>query len=275
MSSSAPKTILISGASKGIGKLTAELFASRGWNVAAAARSIDNVSFDDPDDRIAPIHLDVTDQAMVKSAVRDVIEKFGRLDAIVNNAGFGSVAPFETMSEEEVRAHFETNVFGALNLIREVLPHMRENGGGRIINVTSICGRMTLPLMTAYCATKWALDGFSEALSFEVKSKGIKVKIIEPGVFRTDFFRTARTAPPSRIPQPAYDEYVKNVLPNLAAWEEKAPPPDRVAQSIWTAANDIWPRLRYHPRGFLTVMARGLVPGNLYVRAVRRLMNAW
>jgi NAD(P)-dependent dehydrogenase (short-subunit alcohol dehydrogenase family) len=269
------QTIFVTGASKGIGKRTCELFADRGWRVAAAARHIDDVVFDDPHHRIKSFSLDVTDQTMVRATLDRAVEKFGRIDVVVNNAGFGNAAPFEEMSDSEVRQHFETNVFGAMNVMRAVLPHMRENRSGRIINMSSICGRMTLPLFSAYCASKWALDGFSEALSFEVKGQGIKIKIIEPGVFRTDFFNHAKLKPEDRTPQPSYRNFVRRVMPKLEAWEERSPGPVQVAECIWKAATDRWPRMRYHPRGTMTILARGLVPGTLYVRTIRRLLDAW
>lgn len=267
------KTILITGAGQGIGRATVELFSERGWNVAAMVRS-EPEPFSVGQSDIRAFSMDVTEPETVKSGISDAIAAFGRIDVIVNNAGFGRAGIFEEQSDAEIRQHFETNLFGTMAVTRAILPHMRANGAGRIINVSSICGRMTLPLLSAYCSTKWALDGFSEALSFELKSIGLKVKIVEPGVIRTKF--VGKTMDIARTPQiGTYDEFVENVLPNLKTWEENAPGPDRVARSIWTAATDIWPRLRYHPAGLMAIAPRGLVPGNLYVRAVRRLMNAW
>ena len=266
-------TIAITGAGQGIGRATVEHFAQHGWNVAAMVRSTPE-PYETSGGEIKIIAMDVTDRDAIKAGIAQAISAFGRIDVIVNNAGYARAGAFETQSEDEIRKHFETNLFGAMAVTREILPHMRANGAGRIINVSSICGRMTLPLLSAYCSTKWALDGFSEALSFELKGLGIKVKIIEPGVIRTKFvgntMNLTRNADVS-----AYDTYVENVLPNLKAWEESAPGPEVVARAIWRASNDIWPRLRYHPAGLLAIAPRGLVPGNLYVRAVRRLMNAW
>lgn len=267
------KTILITGAGQGIGRATVELFSERGWRVAAMVRS-QPAPFQTGSGDINTFQMDVTDPDAIATGIADAIAAFGRIDVVVNNAGYARAGTFEAQSDAEIRKHFETNVFGAMAVTRTILPHLRANTGGRIINVTSICGRMTLPLLSAYCSTKWALDGFSEALSFELKSIGIKVKIIEPGVIRTKF--VGKTMDISRQPDlTAYDTFIDNVLPNIKTWEENAPEPDVVARSIWTAATDIWPRLRYHPAGLMAIAPRGLVPGNLYVRAVRRLMNAW
>lgn len=267
------KTVLITGTSSGIGKATAELFATRGWNVAATMRDTARSRFH-PSNSLKTIPLDVTDEASVAAGVAETLETFGRIDAVVNNAGYGLVGPFEAQSDAQLRRQFDTNVFGMMNVTRAVLPHMRRRGDGRIINVASMAGRMTLPLYTAYCATKWSVDGFSEALAFELKGQNINVKIIEPGVFRTDFFsRSLEVAKKPGLTD--YDAFVRNVLPNLRVWEERAPPPDKVAESIFTAATDFLPRLRYTPgSGFILGMRR-FVPGMLYNRAVRRLLNAW
>jgi short-subunit dehydrogenase len=161
-----------------------------------------------------------------------------------------------------------------MNVTRAVLPQMRARKAGRIVNVASICGRMTLPLYTAYCSTKWAVEGFSEALAFEVSQFNIKVKIIEPGVFRTEFFdRSQELARNADLTD--YDSFVGTVQPNMEGWEKAAPPPDAVARAIWSAANDRLPRLRYSPRGAAVLAARRFVPGALYVRGVRRLLDAW
>ncbi len=273
MPSNQTKTILITGAGQGIGRASVELFSQRGWNVAAMVRS-EPQPYKSGEGIIKTFTMDVTKPESVAAGIADAIAAFKRIDVVVNNAGYARGGVFEEQSDAEIRQHFETNLFGAMSVTRTILPHLRANGAGRIINVSSICGRMTLPLLSAYCSTKWALDGFSEALSFELKSIGLKVKIIEPGVIRTKFVsNTMNITRQTKLN--AYNEFVDNVLPNLQTWEDSAPEPDVVARSIWTAATDIWPRLRYHPAGLMAIAPRGLVPGNLYVRAVRRIMNAW
>lgn len=271
-----PGTVLITGASSGIGKTTALHFASNGWQVAATMRSPNKSPFTNGSSHpnIRTYRLDVTDESSIAAAVNNAIGDFGHLDAVVNNAGYGLTGPFEAQSDEQMRRQFETNVFGVMNVTRAVIPHMRERRQGRIINVASICGRMTLPLYTAYCSTKWAVEGFSEALAFELSQFNIKVKIIEPGVFRTEFFdRSQEVARKADLP--AYDAFVATVHPNLEAWEKTAPPPDAVARAIFTAATDRLPRMRYSPGGTAVLALRRLIPGALYVRGIRRLMDAW
>jgi NAD(P)-dependent dehydrogenase (short-subunit alcohol dehydrogenase family) len=270
----ASKTVLITGASSGIGRATAEYFAERGWMVAATMRRPEESDLASKSERIGLFALDVTDPASVERAVAEVIAAYGGIDAVVNNAGYGLMGPFEAQSDAQIRRQFETNLFGVFNVIRAVLPHMRERKAGRIINVGSAAGRMTLPLYSMYSATKWALDGFSEALWFELRQHNIKVKIIEPGMVKTDFFERSREVA-SRPGLTAYDEFVGNVLPNLKAWEDAGAEPVVVARSIWRAATGRWWRLRYQPNATLAVWARGWVPGHLYVRIIRRLFNAW
>ncbi len=268
------QTILITGASRGIGEATARLFHARGWNVAATMRFPGSSTLV-PDDRLKLYSLDVTDRASVQSAVDDVVADFGRLDVVVNNAGVCILAPFEELSEDDDRLLMETNILGAMRVVRAVLPHMRNQGGGRIIAMSSICGAMTLPLYSGYCATKWALEGFSESLSFELRQHNIKIKIIEPAAYQTGSFAQQLADRQRRAAHPSYRDFMTAVLPNLVSWERAAPEPAPVAESIWSAANDRWPRLRYRPRSRMMLAARALVPGALYVRAVRRLLNAW
>lgn len=271
---SAGKTVLITGASTGIGRVTAQMFADRGWNVAATMRTPEKSDLATKSDRIRLFKLDVTDQASVDAAVRDVIAQFGAIDVVVNNAGYGLLGPFEAQTDEQIRRQFETNLFGVLNVTRAVLPHMRERKQGRIINVGSAAGRMTIPLYSMYSATKWALEGFSEGLWLELRQHNIKVKIIEPGMIKTDFFERGREVA-TKPGLTAYDDFTALVMPNLTAWEEAGAEPVLVARSIWRASTSIWPRLRYQPNATFTVWARGWVPGHLYVRLIRRIFNAW
>src|SRR5205085_5519867 len=128
--------------------------------------------------QFAPLQLDVTNRDAIKQAIARSLEQFGAIDAVVNNAGYGMVGPFEASTPEQVERQFSTNVFGLMNVTREILPYFRERGGGIIINVASVGGRITFPLYSVYHATKWAVEGFSESVQYEVKQFNIKVKII-------------------------------------------------------------------------------------------------
>lgn len=181
------KSIVITGASSGIGKATAKHFAAQGWKVAATMRTpaketelvhIENISI---------YQLDVTDQSSIDTAAAQIISDFGTVDVVLNNAGYGLIGPFEGTTEDQIRHQFNVNVFGLMAVTRAFLPHFRENKAGMYLNVSSIGGLITFPLISLYHSTKWAVEGFSESLSFELAQLGIQVKLIEPGGVSTDF----------------------------------------------------------------------------------------
>lgn len=180
---------LITGGSSGFGRALAEAALARGDRVAATARRaerLEDLARSKPE-RAHAVALDVTDAESVRRAVDDVLERFDRLDVLVNNAGHGQVGAVEETTEEELRAIFEVHVFGPAALVRAVLPTMRGQGSGAIVQMSSFGGQVAYPGFSAYCATKFALEGFSEALAPEVAPFGIKVLIVEPGAFRTGF----------------------------------------------------------------------------------------
>ncbi len=183
------KVWFITGTSKGFGRVWAEAALARGDRVAATARDIKTLEplVQRYGDLVAAIKLDVTDKAAVGAAITEAHARFGRLDVVVNNAGYGLFGAIEEVSEAEARAQIETNVFGALWVTQAALPIMRAQGGGHIIQVSSIGGVNAFPTIGLYHASKWALEGFSQSLAAEVAGFGIKVTIIEPGGFATDW----------------------------------------------------------------------------------------
>src|SRR5258708_29474503 len=188
------KTILITGASSGIGKASAALFAAEGWNVIATMRRPD-ASLEA--DNLLVEKLDVQDLDSIQHAVDAGIARFGAIDVLLNNAGYGQYGLFEALSREDIQTQFAVNVFGVMNVIRAVLPHFRERKSGVIVNVGSAAGIFTFPMISLYCASKFALEGFSEALSYELASQGIGVKLVDPhgGVTSTRFNeRSAQSA---------------------------------------------------------------------------------
>src|SRR3984885_5482246 len=198
------KTWFITGTSRGFGREWAIAALDRGDQVAATARNLG--SLDDLvtkyGDAILPIKLDVTDRAAAFAAVRQAHQRFGRLDVVVNNAGYGQFGMVEEISEAEIRAQLETNVLGALWVTQAALPFLREQGGGHIIQVSSIGGISAFPTVGIYHASKWGLEGFSQALAQEVSEFGIHVTLVEPGGFSTDW--SGPSAKRSE-PIPAYD----------------------------------------------------------------------
>lgn len=269
------RTVLITGASTGIGKATAEYFANRGWNVAATMRSPEKAQFRNTNaNRIRVFRLDVTDDASIASAVTDVIAVFGRIDCLVNNAGYGLIGLFEAMSPEQVRRQFETNVLGLMSVTRAVIPQMRAQASGRIVNVASVAGRMSLPLYSLYCSTKWAVEGFSEALNYELNSVGIQVRIIEPGPILTDFMTRSLDVADKDVTA-AYGEFEARVWEAYKVEFADAPGPELVAASIFAAATSRWGwRLRYKPNGWLLMFGRKCVTSSTHVRVVARVLGA-
>jgi NAD(P)-dependent dehydrogenase (short-subunit alcohol dehydrogenase family) len=182
-----PQTILITGCSTGFGKLTAKLFHKNGWNVIATMRSPEKETELTQMDNILVTKLDVTDKESVTKAVSQGLAKFGTIDALVNNAGYGGHAFLEQFSEEQIYKMFETNVFGVMRVSRAVLPHMRKQKNGVIINVTSMAGYAGLSLSSIYSASKFAVEGLTEAMALEYKPFNIKVKAVAPGAYGTNF----------------------------------------------------------------------------------------
>jgi len=266
------KTILITGASSGIGKATALYFSDRGWNVAATMRSPEKAPGWPPRDRLTLLRLDVTDAESIRKALADTLARFGTIEAVVNNAGYGLVGPFEGATPEQIERQVGTNLIGVMNVVREVLPIFRRQGGGVIGNVSSVGGRVTFPLYSLYHATKWGLEGFSEALQFELRPLNIRVKIIEPGPIKTDFYDRSMdlTSKPGLT---AYDNYVARAMPTLQKANETAPGPEVVARVIYKAVTDGSWKLRYSANGALFLALRRLFPESAFRAIVARAVE--
>ena len=184
----AKKTVLITGCSTGIGKLAAKTFRKEGWNVVATMRTPERETDLPQLDGVWVTKLDVTDEASIQSAVDGTLERFGTIDVLVNNAGYGGHALLEQMPEAEVRAMYDTNVFGVMSTCRAVLPHMRRQKSGVVINVTSMAGVIGLAAETSYCSSKWAVEGFTQALDLEYRLFGVRAKTVAPGAYMTTAF---------------------------------------------------------------------------------------
>lgn len=235
------KTVLITGASSGIGRATAELFFARGWNVVATMRTPRPTR---QDARWLAAALDVTDADSIAAALQSAIGRFSRVDVLVNNAGYGLSGTFESIQEPQIARQFDTNVFGLMRTCRAVLPHFRDNGGGVIVNVASMGGRLGFPFYSIYSASKWAVEGFSESLQFEVEELNVRIKIIEPGAIKTDFYERSADFSNDRS-LAVYNEVVDKVVARMNRIGAEGTAPERVAEVIMTAAEDTSSRLRY------------------------------
>ena len=239
------QTILITGCSSGIGRLTAKFFQEKGWNVIATVR---NHPEEDTElnglNNVLVTTLDVTAKDTIDAAVAAGIERFGRIDVLLNNAGYGSYGTLEATPEHKIRLQYDVNVLGTLLVTKGVLPHFRKNGAGTVINVSSMGGKVSFPLGTLYHGSKFAVEGMSEALSFELNPIGIKVKIVEPGMMNTNF----ATSSFDLNVDPGMTEYQPVVDKVLAAFETGAAgasDPILVAETVYQAATDGSDQLRY------------------------------
>lgn len=238
------KTILITGSSSGIGKDAAKHFQAKGWNVVATMRSPEKEEELNQLDNVLVNRLDVLDLASIQSAVQEGIDRFGKIDVLLNNAGYGAYGPLESFDRDNITRQFNVNVIGLLDVTRAVLPHFRANQDGVIINVSSIGGKMTFPMGTLYHGTKFAVEGLSEALHYEMEAIGVKVKIVEPGAIATDF--GGRSFDLSN--DESLTEYQPLFTKLMTAWQGmggNASPASVVSEVIWEAATDGTPQLRY------------------------------
>lgn len=265
------KVILITGASSGIGNKTAKLFQTKGWKVAATMRNPEKAEDLQRIVDIECFRLDVTDLDSIKNAVNATLEKFGRIDAVVNNAGYGLIGAFETSTREQIVKQYMTNVFGLMDVCREVLPYFREQKRGTIVNVTSVGGRVTFPFSSLYNGTKWAVEGFSESLQYELKAFNIKVKIIEPGPIKTDFYDRSMDLT-KKEGLTAYDYFTEKFLPNMQKAGENAPDGEIVAQAIYQAVTDNSWKLRYPVNTKGLLILRRFLPDSLFSKVIRTIL---
>lgn len=240
------KTIMITGSSSGIGKAAAKYFAKKGWNVIASMRSPERETELSLLENVLVTKLDVEQQETIQEAIKVGLDRFGTIDVLLNNAGYGAMGIFEAASDEQIRKQFEVNVFGLMRVIKTILPHFRAKNNGLIINISSMGGKLTFPTLSLYHSTKFAVEGFTECLSFELAPQNIRLKMIEPGVVKTDFFgRSIEILSDESLTD--YQEYFNSVQPALDKTinSESISSPELVAETIYQAATDGTSQLRY------------------------------
>lgn len=251
------KTVLITGTSSGYGKATAELFLERGWNVVATMRTPRSDTIDGPADRLKIVALDITRPETIRIAIAAALEAFGSIDGWINNAGIGMASAVEVTPDETIRELFETNTFGVFNACREIIPQMRRQGQGVIVNVTSSVTIGVMPLVAAYAASKFAVEGYTESLSYELEPFNIKARLVEPGYAPTTSF-TANGGPRMQglIPED-YAPFAGAVFARMANYPTAYCTEAEVAEAAYAAATDEGLRLRY-PAGADTKMLAAL-----------------
>ena len=232
------KTIFITGASSGLGKATAKLFAAEGCKVIATMRKPENEKELNSIDNITLLPLDVTNLDQIKETTQKAIS-LGDIDVVFNNAGYGLMGPLEPTSDEQIVRQIETNVLGVIRVTQAFIPYFRERQHGLFIITTSMGGLLTFPFASVYHATKWALEGWSESMSFELKKIGVRIKTVSPGGIKTDFMN--RSADISS--HPAYDKWVEKMFSRIN--EDNFTPAEQIAAVVYEAATDGKDKLRY------------------------------
>lgn len=245
------KTAVVTGSASGIGFETSLLLARNGFRTYATVRDLDKAKAikeisDKGELPITVMELDVTNDKSVSDAIDKIINKESkRIDVLVNNAGYGQGGALEDDSMDEIKSLFETNLFGAIRVMKSVLPIMRKQQGGTIVNVSSMGGRIGFPFGTAYHGTKFALEGISESMRYETEPFGIKVVLIEPGVIGSNFLRNAKLAQKTVDPSSPYAPMFQTYLNAAARTYDQATPPEEVAKAILKAVTIDNPDLRY------------------------------
>ncbi len=238
------KTVVITGSSSGIGKAAVLAFAQAGWNVAATMRSPEKENDFKAISNVKLYALDVTETGSIASALQAIKNDFGKVDVVVNNAGFGVDGVFEAMTDEVIEKQFNTNVFGLMRVTREAIKIMRAQKGGTIVQIASMGGRLAFPLYSIYHGTKWAVEGFTESLQYEVAPFNIRMKMVEPGAIKTEFYgRSRQFIKPTDTT--AYDSFIQKVEKVSMGAGETGEAPAVVAQAILKAANSTSSQLRF------------------------------
>lgn len=242
MTDQRPKTIFITGSSSGLGRAAARLFASHGWKVIATMRNPERQAELATLPGVALLPLDITDRSQIEQAATRAVTA-GGVDVVFNNAGYGMSGPLEGLTDEQMLRMVNTNLLGTIRTTKAFIPHFRERKGGLFINTTSIGGLITVPFNSLYHATKWALEGWSESMAFELNQLGIGMKIVEPGGMKTDFF--TRSLDVGR--HPAYDALLDSVMGAITDPKqmETYSAPEQIAEVVYEAATDGKDQLRY------------------------------
>lgn len=263
----AHRVALVTGASSGIGRAAALALVGAGFAVVGTSR---NAAKAEPLAGVTFLDLDVASDKSVRALVGEVIDRFGRIDVLVNNAGVGAVGAGEESSTSQAKEVFDINVFGVMRMTNAVLPHMRAQGGGRVVNVSSVLGLIPAPFMAVYAATKHAVEGYSESVDHELREHGVRMLLVEPAYTKTSF-EASSMAPDSPLPIYAAQREISRDV--LATAVRNADDPDVVAKAIVAAATDSHPKLRYTAGSMAKRVSvlRRIVPSRAFDRQIRKL----
>jgi len=260
------RVVVITGASSGVGHATARLLSRRGYKVFGTSRDPGRA---EPIPAVEMLALDVRNDDSAAACVNAVLSRTGSIDVLINNAGYELAGASEELSMDEVRAQFETNFFGVVRMVKAVLPSMRRQRRGRIINGSSLAGLTSIPFLGVYSASKFALEGYTEALRHELKPFNIHVSLTEASFLKTPMMNHREIA---AAPISEYDLWRQRALGAIRAYEEKAPGPELVAETLASIVASDKPRLRYGigQQAKTTTRLRRFLPGGVYEQGVRR-----
>jgi NAD(P)-dependent dehydrogenase (short-subunit alcohol dehydrogenase family) len=272
-----PPVVLITGCSSGIGKATALAAAARGHRVYATARDPESLRELAGGGRIRTLALDVTDTGSIGRAVASVLGEAGRLDVLVNNAGYGQYGAVEEVTAEEWRREFDVNLFGAVEVTRAVLPAMRQARSGTIVNVSSVAGKIAIPFAAPYCASKHALEAVSDALRVELAPFGIRVVVIEAGPIATRFGQRARASVARMLESPGpYSAFYRNAERAMDTdFQAGKLPPEAVARVIVQALESEKPKTRYRVTRMASalILLRRFLPDRFFDRRMKKILR--
>lgn len=270
------KTVLVTGASAGIGKATVELFLQTGYKVYAAARRIEKMD----DLKVLgaiPVQMDVTDNNSMEAGIGKINQESGGVDILINNAGYGSLGSVEEVSIDEAKRQFEVNIFGLARLTQLVAPHMREMKWGKIVNISSVGGKIYEPLGGWYHATKFALEGLSDCMRLELKGFGIDVIVVQPGPIRSEWGDIASDNLIKTSGKGPYKKIAEGMMNNFKNFysEKRSSPPEEVARIIYKSVASVNPRTRY-PAGKgagMILLGRKLLSDKLFDRVMLSMVK--
>lgn len=234
------KTIFITGASTGLGKATAKLFQSKGWNVIATMRNPEKETELSQLENVTLLPLDVTNLDQIQGTVQKAIE-LNTIDVVFNNAGYGLIGPLESLTDDQIVKQLNTNLLGVIRVTKVFIPYFRERKRGLFISTTSIGGLVAFPLSSTYHATKWALEGWSESMAFELNTFGVNIKTVSPGGINTEFMGRSL----DMGSHPSYESMTKTMLSNTGLMMQTASSPEQIAEVVYEAATDGKIKLRY------------------------------
>ena len=268
------KTVFITGASSGIGLTTVNYFLEMNWNVACTIRDMSKTELLPVSQNLKIYKLDITDFVSAKKIANDAWNDFDGIDVVVNNAGYGAIGPFEGATKEQILKQIETNFIGLCNVTQAFIPLFASVNKGMFINLSSIAGRIGLPLYSIYNASKFAVEGLSESLYYELRTKGIKIKLIEPGPIKTEFNGRSRVDITTSSEQ-GYDEFVKKTDSFYCSLFENAPEPITVAKTIYKAAVNKGNKFRYQAgiQAKMFIFLKKIIPASWFRVAVKIVLG--